>query len=88
MSLGIICTPCREGLRQAGRIIHNLLDGAATLADIDNLERYTRTMQNAAFCGLGQAAGNSLSSSLKYFRGEYEALCRDRDQAAPKEATA
>lgn len=82
------CTPCREGLRQAGRIIHNLLDGAAALADIDNLERYTRTMQNAAFCGLGQAAGNSLISSLKYFRGEYEALCRDRDQAAPKEATA
>ncbi len=82
------CTPCREGLRQAGRIIHRLLAGNAVLADIDNLERYTRTMQNAAFCGLGQAAGNSLISSLKYFRGEYEAMCRDRGEAAPKEATA
>ena len=81
------CTPCREGLRQAGRIVHRTLAGEALLADIDNLERYTRTMQNAAFCGLGQAAGNSLSSSLRYFRAEYEALCRDNDRAA-KEATA
>ncbi len=82
------CTPCREGLRQAGRIIHKVLAENALLADIDNLGRYTRALQNAAFCGLGQAAGNSLSSSLKYFRGEYEAMCRDRDEATPKEATA
>jgi len=71
------CTPCREGLRQAGRIIHNLLSGKAVMADVDNLERYTRAMQNAAFCGLGQAAGNSLISSLRYFRSEYEAACFD-----------
>jgi NADH:ubiquinone oxidoreductase subunit F (NADH-binding) len=71
------CTPCREGLRQAGRILHKILDGSAILKDIANLERYTRTMQNAAFCGLGQAAGNSLISSLKYFRQEYESLCCD-----------
>lgn len=81
------CTPCREGLRQAGRIIHKTLAGESVLADIGNLERYTRAMQNAAFCGLGQAAGNSLASSLKYFRAEYDALCRDRDAAA-KEALA
>ncbi len=82
------CTPCREGLRQAGRILHKALAGDAVLADIANLERYTRTMQNAAFCGLGQAAGNSLASSLKYFRGEYESVCRDGHTAAHKEATA
>ena len=81
------CTPCREGLRQAGRIVNKALRGDALLADIANLERYTRVLQNAAFCGLGQAAGNSLSSSLRYFRAEYEALCRDKDRTT-KEATA
>jgi len=74
------CTPCREGLRQAGRIIHRLIAGEAELSEVDNLERYTRAMQNAAFCGLGQAAGNSLISSLRYFRQEYEEACLDSTQ--------
>jgi len=82
------CTPCREGLRQAGRIIHRLLDGTAGLDDIDNLERYTRTMQNAAFCGLGQAAGNSLISSLHYFRQEYKALAQENLPYSHKEVSA
>lgn len=71
------CTPCREGLRQVNRIIDRVIDGEASLNDIANLERYTRCMQEAAFCGLGQAAGNSLISSLKYFRKEYENSCKD-----------
>ena len=36
----------------------------------EKLERYTNAMQDASFCGLGQAAGNSLKSSLKYYRSE------------------
>lgn len=79
------CVPCREGLRQAGSILHKLLSGSALPSDIENLERYTRTMQNASFCGLGQAAGNSLISSLKYFRHEYQALCGDRAQYIKEE---
>lgn len=82
------CTPCREGLRQAGRIVTRVLAGDALLADVTNLERYTRALQNAAFCGLGQAAGNSLASSLKYFRPEYAAGCRDEYRQSPEEATA
>lgn len=81
------CTPCREGLRQAEYIIRKLQAGMAAPDDIANLERYTRAMQNAAFCGLGQAAGNSLISSLKYFRHEYEILCKEDGQHL-KEATA
>lgn len=71
------CTPCREGLRQAQKIINKVINGQAELADIDHLERYTRTMQQTAFCGLGQAAGNGLISSLSFFRQEYEAACVD-----------
>ena len=71
------CTPCREGLRQVNRIIDRVIEGEASLKDIDNLERFTRCMQEASFCGLGQAAGNSLISSLKYFRKEYENSCID-----------
>jgi NADH-quinone oxidoreductase subunit F len=76
------CTPCRESLRQARRIMNRVLDGNARILDIDNLERYTGTMQIASFCGLGQAAGNSLISSLRYFRHEYEAMCVDSRKEA------
>ena len=82
------CTPCREGLRQVNRIIGKLHEGTASLADLANLERYTRTMQQAAFCGLGQAAGNTLISSLAYFRPEYAAACQDSPSDNQKEETA
>lgn len=72
------CTPCREGLRQTRNLLDKMLTGTGEFTDIDNLERYTKAMQIASFCGLGQAAGNTMISSLKYFRDEYEALCVDR----------
>ncbi len=82
------CTPCREGLRQVNRLLATLCAGTGTAADLVKLERYTRTMQQAAFCGLGQAAGNTLVSSLAYFRSEYEEACRDNQAAAQQEGTA
>ncbi|HHV11284.1 MAG TPA: NADH-quinone oxidoreductase subunit F [Clostridiales bacterium] len=80
------CTPCREGLRQANVILSKLLSGMATESDVVLLERYTRAIQEASFCGLGQAAGNSLKSSLEYFHEEYLAACgqecRDKEETA------
>ncbi len=73
------CTPCREGLRQAQIIMEKLLEGRAVMKDVENLERYTRVMQNASFCGLGQAAGNSVISSLHYYDQEYRGQCVDGD---------
>ena len=69
------CTPCREGLRQANIILQKLLAGEAGKDAVDLLERYTRAIQNASFCGLGQAAGNTLKSSLEYYREEYLGCC-------------
>ncbi len=65
------CTPCREGLRQASILLERIREGTSADGDIEKLERYTNAMQDASFCGLGQAAGNSLKSSLKYYRSEY-----------------
>lgn len=71
------CAPCREGLRQTNIILKRLQMGQGSIADLDTLSRYTYAIQNASFCGLGQAAGNSLRSSINYFYPEYAALCRD-----------
>ncbi|NTV91509.1 MAG: NADH-quinone oxidoreductase subunit F, partial [Clostridiales bacterium] len=82
------CTPCREGLRQADRILDRLNSGEASEADVNNLERYTRAMQIASFCGLGQAAGNSLISSLSYYRDEYMLSCKENNSFLSQEETA
>jgi len=74
------CTPCREGLRQIDGLVEDFLEEKATISDIESLERYAVTMQQASFCGLGQAAGNSLVSSLTYYRKEYEEACIDTDE--------
>lgn len=82
------CTPCREGLRQADVLIDKILSGNAVSEDIQTLERYTRTIQLASFCGLGQAAGNSLSSSLNFYRDEYLSMCSDENTLSVGEGVA
>ncbi len=74
------CVPCREGLRQANVLMDKILDGRAQPEDIETLERYTRVIQSASFCGLGQAAGNSLSSSLNFYRDEYLSMCLEQQE--------
>jgi NADH-quinone oxidoreductase subunit F len=74
------CVPCREGLRQANVLMDKILEGMALPEDVETLERYTRVIQSASFCGLGQAAGNSLSSSLNFYRDEYLSMCLDQKE--------
>ncbi|NLI92101.1 MAG: NADH-quinone oxidoreductase subunit F [Peptococcaceae bacterium] len=76
------CTPCREGLRQADIILDKLIAGQAGVKDVDTLTRYTGAIQEASFCGLGQAAGNTLRSSLTYYREEYLACCQENRKSA------
>lgn len=82
------CTPCREGLRQVNVLIDKILAGNAFSEDIQTLARYTRTIQKASFCGLGQAAGNSLSSSLNFYMEEYLSMCRDENTIPEEEGIA
>ncbi len=67
------CVPCREGLRQALRILENICAGRGKEGDIELLEELGSFMKDASLCALGQTAANPVLSTIKYFRGEYEA---------------
>lgn len=67
------CTPCREGLRQMLDILTRITQGQATMDDLDLLEELAVVVKEASLCGLGQTAPNPVISTIKYFRGEYEA---------------
>ena len=66
------CTPCREGLQQALKILKDITEGRGKIEDMKTLEDLGRTIKDTAICGLGQTAPNPVLTTLKYFRDEYE----------------
>ena len=66
------CTPCRLGNMQIHKILDKFSNGTAVPSDIETLKILCRTMKNASFCGLGEAAPTALSTCLKYFREDFK----------------
>ncbi|MDA2895191.1 NADH-quinone oxidoreductase subunit NuoF [Mycolicibacterium sp. BiH015] len=67
------CTPCREGTYWLTQIYAGLEEGTATTDDLSRLEDIARAMLGNSFCALGDGATSPITSSLRYFRAEYEA---------------
>ena len=72
------CTPCREGIDRALEILERICKGQGRQGDLEMLESIGKMMKGFSLCALGQTAPNPLLSTLRYFRGEYEAHIRDR----------
>lgn len=72
------CIPCRAGTVQMHSILKRIVDGEGRVADLALLEELSGLMRQTSLCGLGQAASNPVSSTLRHFRAEYEAHIRDR----------
>ena len=72
------CVPCRVGTNQLYLLLERITQGLATMADLEQLERLGHMVQRTSLCGLGQAAPNSIFSTLRYFRDEYIAHIVDR----------
>jgi NADH-quinone oxidoreductase subunit F len=66
------CTPCREGTYWMVQILHRILSGQGTTEDLDTLLDTCDNINGRAFCALGDGATSPITSSLQYFRGEYE----------------
>jgi NADH:ubiquinone oxidoreductase subunit F (NADH-binding) len=66
------CTPCREGTKRMLEILTRITEGKGAPSDIEKLERLGTMIKRSSLCGLGQSAPNSVLTTLKYFRQEYE----------------
>ena len=65
------CTPCREGTYWYVGIYERLENGAGTEEDLETLLDLSDNILGRAFCALGDGAVSPVTSSIKYFRGEY-----------------
>ena len=72
------CTFCRVGTRRMLDILDRLCAGEGKKTDIDELENLAQMVQASSLCGLGKTAPNPVLSTIRYFRGEYEAHIEKR----------
>ncbi len=72
------CLPCREGLKRMYEIVTDIVEGKANGESIELLEELAEVVKEASLCALGKTAPNSVLSTLRYFRGEYEAHVKEK----------
>lgn len=71
------CVPCRAGTVQMHDILRRITRGGGVESDFSLLADLADLLQSASLCGLGLAAANPVLSTLRHFRGEYEAHIRE-----------
>lgn len=83
------CTPCRIGTKQMIEVLRRIKEGSGSDGDIEMLEYLGRNGKATSFCGLGQSAPNSVLSTIKHFRDEYDSHIKHKrcgDNETPAEA--
>jgi bidirectional [NiFe] hydrogenase diaphorase subunit len=70
------CVPCRAGTVQLLHLLDRVVNHQAIAADLVQLDHLCQMVKHTSLCGLGQAAPNPVLSTLRHFRAEYEAACR------------
>jgi NADH-quinone oxidoreductase subunit F len=72
------CTPCREGTWWVERVLDRIENGFGREEDLPLLADVGDNMLFKAFCALADGAVSPISSTLTFFRDEYEAHVRER----------
>ena len=67
------CFPCRLGVPRLRETLTRFSKGEGSLQDIDDLYSLAEAIKAGSLCALGGTAPNSVLSTLRYFRDEYEA---------------
>ena len=78
------CTFCRIGTLRMLEVLERISKGEGKEEDIEHLEELAQGVKKASLCGLGQTAPNPVLTTLKYFRGEYEAHINEKSCPAKK----
>jgi NADH-quinone oxidoreductase subunit F len=67
------CTPCREGTGWVYRTMVRMVEGEASLEEIDTLDEVVGQIEGHTICALGDAAAWPVQGLIRHFRPELEA---------------
>ena len=70
------CTPCREGSAWLERVCSKLLDGEASLEELDNLHDIANGIMGNTICAFGEGTAMPALGFLKKFRKHFEMYVR------------
>ncbi|MEQ9488323.1 MAG: NADH-quinone oxidoreductase subunit NuoF [Alphaproteobacteria bacterium] len=74
------CTPCREGTGWMWRVMDRLVEGRATVEEIDMLWDVTKQVEGHTICALGDAAAWPIQGLIRHFRDEIVDRIKNRTQ--------
>ncbi len=80
------CVPCRAGTVQLAALLDRFVERCAAPEDLERLDELCAMVRGTSLCGLGQAAPNPVLSTLRHFRAEYQAACRQPARCEPPDA--
>jgi NADH-quinone oxidoreductase subunit F len=66
------CTPCREGLGWVWRVMERMVEGRATVAEIDTLLDVSYEIEGHTICALADGAAWPVQGLIRHFRPEME----------------
>jgi NADH-quinone oxidoreductase subunit F len=72
------CVPCREGTKRMLAILDRIVAGDGREGDVELLLDLADAITTTSLCGLGKTAAGPVVSTIKHFRGEYDAHIRDK----------
>jgi len=72
------CPPCRVGTKRLHEMLTRICEGHGEEGDIERLTDLATQIAETSLCGLGKTAANPVLTTIRYFRGEYEAHIRDK----------
>lgn len=76
------CTPCREGAGWLWRVMMRMVQGNATVDEIDMLLDVTKEIEGHTICALGDAAAWPVQGLIRHFRPEMEHRIMEYRKAA------
>ncbi|HET9920794.1 MAG TPA: NADH-quinone oxidoreductase subunit NuoF [Ktedonobacteraceae bacterium] len=71
------CVPCRVGTAEMHELLSRIVQGRATMADMELLQDLCDVVKHTSLCGLGQSAPNPTLSMIRYFKDEFLAHIAD-----------
>jgi NADH:ubiquinone oxidoreductase subunit F (NADH-binding)/(2Fe-2S) ferredoxin len=71
------CLFCRDGLARLASLLANLTNGTGSPGQSEEIAELSRAVADLSLCSLGRTAVNPLLTTLRHFRGEFDAHIAD-----------
>ena len=76
------CTPCREGSSWLVQILQRIWARQGKMKDLDTLLELCHNIAGRTVCAFGEAEVAPITSTLQYWRHEYEELIREAEASS------